>query len=367
MNALNRFLRPLFRGVTAVHGSVARAAYPWLRLPPLRVTLMITSRCNLACPHCYVREELNGDETARLSLEEWKRVIDSIPRWMPVMLSGGEPFVAPDAMGILAHLLDTRHLVSVVTNGTALDEAKIRFLVGHRLRYLMVSLDGLAETHNRIRGQPSAFQRVEKLFRTLHAVKREMKARYPLTCIKTTATEDNYAEIPGLIDFAEQELRADHFALSLLVQNPLQQGFKLAEDLGDPRLRQGNAYRYPAEVRPGIAAMLARVLDRHRSSRMPIEIAPPLRGPAELFAYVEDPSRFGVRACGMPWSELTVRYDGVVTPCITYRIDNIRSLNYSVRNAMKHPRCRAFLSWFARTRDPAPCEGCCWGRHARKR
>ena len=52
---MEKLLRPLFRTVSNAYGAVARISYPWLPLPPLRLTLTVTSHCNLSCPYCYVR------------------------------------------------------------------------------------------------------------------------------------------------------------------------------------------------------------------------------------------------------------------------------------------------------------------------
>lgn len=363
---MQKRLRPLFRSASGAYGALVRLARPWVPLPPLRLTLMVTRRCNLACPYCLVRRELNQPEADLLTLDEWKRVIDSVPRRMLVMLSGGEPFLAPDMPAILEYLLATRHLVSVVTNGTMLDDSTLERLVEGKLRYLMVSLDGMAECHDRIRGMPGAFERATSAVRTLNELKRRHRSAYPLTCVKTTVTEDNADEIPKLLKYAEETLEADHASVSLRVENPLQQGFTLAGELEDARFGRGNVYVYPAQVQTRIRRMVERVDAQRKGSPMHIEFAPPLGSAARLLEYLADPSKFGVRRCTVPWVEFTLYDNGDVSPCITYRIGNIRDLGYRVGRVMKHPRYLEFLDWHARTPYPRPCEGCCWGRHGGK-
>jgi len=253
--------------------------------------------------------------------------------------------------------------VAIVTNGTALDASRVERLVDGPLRYLMVSIDGMAEYHDNLRGMAGAFGRIESVFRTLHELKRRKGRSYPLTCIKTTVTEDNYEEIPKLMEFAETELRADHMAFSLLVQNPLQEGFKLMEDLGDPRFSQGNTYAYPEAVRPHIRELIERIFAYKKKTQMQIDFAPRLGSKERLLDYVDDPLRFGVKRCNIPWIEFNVYFDGRIAPCVTYLIDNVRNLGYDVRKVIRHPRYREFLSFFRSAPYRRPCEGCCWGRH----
>ncbi|MGQ9661575.1 MAG: radical SAM protein [Kiritimatiellia bacterium] len=364
---MNRFLRPLFRTLSEGYGWLARITRPLLALPPLRLTFMITTRCNLSCPFCSLQGQLNRKEEDRLSPEEWVRLIRTIPRRTVVMISGGEPFLAPAVVTILGELLRTGHLVSVVTNGTVLDEETASFLVRQRLYYLMVSLDGMASYHNRLRGMPHAFERIARFFAALNAAKRRANSSYPLTCIKTTVTEDNHAEIPELLRFAEKTLQADHLALSLLTDTALQQSFELTESLSDPRLRVGNRYRYSAQAQQQILAMLTQLEQYRKKSRLQIELAPRFQSAEALHEYLARPEKVGVRQCVLPWTELTVHYNGDISPCIGYRLTNVRDVDYHLNRIGRHPRYCSFLAWYARQRYLPVCQGCCWGHHDLKK
>jgi MoaA/NifB/PqqE/SkfB family radical SAM enzyme len=124
---------------------------------PLGACLWITDKCNLACRYCYAMP-FSGqimDATRALSLIDEIAELDVFD----VTISGGEPLLHPAWPMIVSHALD-RHLnVSLLTNGTLIDEAavhKLNDVVKGRVDRLVmqISLDGVtAHTHDRSRGQ----------------------------------------------------------------------------------------------------------------------------------------------------------------------------------------------------------------------
>lgn len=165
MRALWEILRPEGRVATAVR----RRLHPLYRrletdVHPLRyLFLEITQRCNLACRHC-------GSDCGRharpgeLSTDEWVEVIDQVgrdfdPRRLAVVLTGGEPLVHPELDRILEALQRNRLPWGLVTNGWLLSEARIDGLRRRGLRTVTVSLDGLREQHDWLRGRAGAFER----------------------------------------------------------------------------------------------------------------------------------------------------------------------------------------------------------------
>lgn len=120
-------------------------------IPSLRYLLLhITERCNLRCRHCYAGEA--GDH----SLPVWQVLsaaeeLEAL-QGLRLMLSGGEPLLHPDFWEINDCLdqLDLR--VILMTNGTLVDETIARRL---KVQEVQVSLDGMADSHDLIRGRGS--------------------------------------------------------------------------------------------------------------------------------------------------------------------------------------------------------------------
>ena len=72
---------------------------------PTRVSLDITSVCNLHCFHC--RHVNTLEKAMRLTLKEIQRVIDDAARLhvFRLTISGGEPMLHPDIRDILLYAL----------------------------------------------------------------------------------------------------------------------------------------------------------------------------------------------------------------------------------------------------------------------
>ena len=69
---------------------------------PLEGAVELTNSCNLACTHCYIRED---DTKGELSYCQWCRIIDEITEagclWLT--FTGGEPFRRRDFLDIYAN------------------------------------------------------------------------------------------------------------------------------------------------------------------------------------------------------------------------------------------------------------------------
>ncbi|MGA8542597.1 MAG: PTO1314 family radical SAM protein [Thermoplasmata archaeon] len=149
-------------------------------------------RCNLECQMCpFWRRE---DEPL-LNLAQEVRMMNSLERAGVSFLGfeGGEPLLRPELPAILeeAH---ARFHTSVVTNGWLLSQ-RFREIRKH-LEYLFVSLDGIGETHDRLRGIPRSFERAVAGIRTVGG-------DVPVA-ISHTVTKDNLGHAERLVALAEE-------------------------------------------------------------------------------------------------------------------------------------------------------------------
>ncbi|MHC1636385.1 MAG: radical SAM protein [Candidatus Methanospirareceae archaeon] len=159
----------------------------------------ITSRCNLACAHCYISAGSEGMRGANeLSLEEAKAFIDDVAGMkIPLlMFTGGEPLVRGDFWEIAeyAHIKGLKTALS--TNGTLITRKVAERIRDLGIEYVGISLDGASEgTHDAIRKQPGSFKRaVEGLKNCIEE---------GLRCgVRITLTRDNYREVGRLLDFS---------------------------------------------------------------------------------------------------------------------------------------------------------------------
>ena len=157
----------------------------------------VTSRCNLACTHCYASASAAGDE---LSTGEALALIDDLAAFgAPVLLlSGGEPLVRPDILTLALHAADKGLRVVFSTNGTLIDARLAAEFKAIGLSYAGISIDGMEAVHDRFRACPGAFQR------SLAGIRHCRDAGVKVG-LRVTMTQDNVGEIPAIFDLMEAE------------------------------------------------------------------------------------------------------------------------------------------------------------------
>jgi radical SAM enzyme (rSAM/lipoprotein system) len=183
---LHRLLHPLYRRLeTAAH--------------PLRyLFLEVTSRCNLRCLHC-------GSDCGRtsrpdeLTTDEWVALVDRLaarfdPREVLLVITGGEPLCRPGLAEILDRIHARGFAWGMVSNGWSLSARTLDALLARGLASLTVSLDGLAPSHDWLRGVPGSFDRALCAVRAAVAA----GARLPAFDVVTCANPRNLAELPAV-------------------------------------------------------------------------------------------------------------------------------------------------------------------------
>ena len=122
----------------------------------------ISRRCNLSCRHCGsdCKAEVNYPE---LTLESWKKIIDSISRQFTpapaIVITGGEPFERDDLPEIAAHLHLRGLRWGMVSNGFMQDFSLWDTMLAQGLESVTICLDGSPETHRYLRVHPESYSR----------------------------------------------------------------------------------------------------------------------------------------------------------------------------------------------------------------
>ncbi len=162
---------------------------------PVNLTWEVTLACNLRCSHC-----LSSSATAaphELNTAEALDAVDQLHRAgvFQVNFGGGEPFLRPDFEAILDACHERGLVTCISTNGTLLDEARVKRLTRSGLVAIQVSIDGAArETCDAIRGE-GTFDRATRSL--------ELLGQSPIpTSINTVLTATNADEIPALFELA---------------------------------------------------------------------------------------------------------------------------------------------------------------------
>jgi mycofactocin radical SAM maturase len=216
---------------------------------PVTITWEVTLGCNLHCDHCLSGSGPGHQMPDELTTEQAKSFIDELDEMdvFQVNIGGGEPFVRPDMLELLAELTSRDISTCVSTNGTQLDEATLDRVEAMDPLFLQVSMDGLRADNDAIRGDGVYDQVVDSLER--------LADRDIGTTVNTVVTRQNVADLPEIYDLAEAHdagLRLNRFRPSGRGEDTWDE-FRLEEDQirflhewieDHPDVRTGDSFFY---------------------------------------------------------------------------------------------------------------------------
>ncbi len=137
---------------------------------PILIFWELTKACKLKCKHCRA-EAISEPLPGELSTEEGKRLIDDIASFgkpSPVLiLTGGDPLMREDLEEILEHIRRREVRAGIAPAVTELLPSKLDLLRKYGIRYVSISLDGMKETHDDIRGVKDHFEATLRILKEL--------------------------------------------------------------------------------------------------------------------------------------------------------------------------------------------------------
>ena len=185
------------------------------------VSAVVNRTCNLNCKHCYFRTSSEG---LSLANSEWLKFFASLfDDLSPSVLSfaGREIFALQSSAQLFFDVIRLRNTVQksknerteigVITNGTLLDEYRNTFLLTQP-DYFDISVEGLPETHDFIRGR-GAFDRLRSNLQWLSA---HFPHRVWLT---PTLNRKNLFQLKDIIHFYNDRFALDRFSFGFFVPN----------------------------------------------------------------------------------------------------------------------------------------------------
>jgi len=218
-------------------GIAYRSAGSLYRPKPRFVCFPVTFRCNSRCQMCNLWRERSGPQ--ELSLEEIERVFANrlFGNIEEMVLHGGEPTLRRDLKDIFGIVFDSCPVlrsVTLSTNGLEPELvdgriAEVLNVAGPRARILTVtvSIDGLEEAHDKIRGIAGGFARA---LETLDAL-RKRRERFPIDVkIITVIQPQNLGDLEGMKNLADAR------GVDIIFQ-PLMIDTFYKNSSADPRLR----------------------------------------------------------------------------------------------------------------------------------
>jgi radical SAM protein with 4Fe4S-binding SPASM domain len=225
---------------------------------PNIISWNVTSRCPLACTHCYIDADGCGSPD-ELDTAEGFALIDQIAAVnRPILiLSGGEPLLRPDIFDLARHATRCGLAVAMGTSGVLITDAAAGRIRDAGIRKVAVSIDSTdPRIHDAFRGVSGAWRRAVD---GIHALRR---ADIPVQ-IHTVINESGVDEIDKIMAFGKGFGIRDYQFFFLV---PTGRGERLATappEVHEAAIERILAYAQPGfSVRPTCAPQFVRVAAR---------------------------------------------------------------------------------------------------------
>jgi MoaA/NifB/PqqE/SkfB family radical SAM enzyme len=205
-----------------------RAFRAWGRpaLMPLAMSFVTTDRCNSLCKTCNIgKRYLENPRVAdgELTVDEYAALFRSIETLEWVTFSGGEPFMRPDFAEIVARLAETVHprVINVPTNATLVraTEKGVRAILprlGNARLVINVSVDGVGEAHDAVRGFEGNFARLLECVAALRKIGDERL----VIGVNTVISRFNVEHADAIFDHVLDRIQPDSYVVEVAQIRP---------------------------------------------------------------------------------------------------------------------------------------------------
>lgn len=346
----------LYETLLMIHAVLPYKLGRGFALPLLKIGLELTYRCNMKCIFCFQQELRGKKETNELSADEFIQFISQIPRYTLITFTGGEPFVKKDNLEIFKYALK-KHWCNIITNGVLMTEEHVKTFVVNKLVLLGVSIDGIGNYHDQVRGLKGAYDKVIHNVKLLQEYKKSEKTKYPKLDIKSVIIQENLNMLEDIYQCAI-DMDADFLTLSLLKGSPMQYRSEFMGDLKDDMLYASSPvepYVDPKEL----VRKISRIMEMSRGNKIKVRLYPMTSSAQGMETHFDNTRELidRYKPCLMPWSCLMISPTGDAYPCIVCKVGNIRESSLkSIWNSSKYREFRRKLR--AAGLFPS-CVGCC--------
>ncbi|GMQ59146.1 4Fe-4S cluster-binding domain-containing protein [Vallitalea sediminicola] len=149
--------------------------------PTYNLTLITTYDCNMMCPYCF--EENNDNVHTYMDITTAKKIVERIEtkivndkvEKLNIVFTGGEPFMNFEIIEYFLMLLKKLlveynkiiYNISIITNGTLLNDYIINTIKEYNLRGIQVTIDGVKSRHDRLRPTKDGTSSFDKIINNI--------------------------------------------------------------------------------------------------------------------------------------------------------------------------------------------------------
>ena len=174
-----------------------------LNSQPWYLILYVTSHCNQRCNMCFAWEMLNSlKKSEEWTLDEFRKISKEFPSLYQLSLTGGEPTLRKDLAEIVKIFYKSSKVrrVTIPTNGFFPDRIEkivieIMESCPDLLLSINMSIDGLYDAHDKIRGLKNSFTNLVKSYQLVRRLQAQYKNLHLATAsVLTLSNKDSMKE-----------------------------------------------------------------------------------------------------------------------------------------------------------------------------
>jgi MoaA/NifB/PqqE/SkfB family radical SAM enzyme len=239
---------------------------------------LLTERCNARCVHCDIWKNRGKEDSP--GFDGWSRVLAEMRAWLgpvSIVFTGGEAMLQPFTLDLVRYATDLGFHLEILTHGYWEDQPRIEKLALSGPSRITISVDGIGELHNTIRGRAKFFERTNRSIETLVRVRKEHHLQQRIL-LKTVIMDKN---LDGLVDVARY---ATSHGVEVFYQ-PIEQNYNTPHD-PEWFAKGGN---WPRDTEKAISA----VRELLRLKQAGLNIANTEAHLEAMISYFRDPARLG--------------------------------------------------------------------------
>lgn len=323
----------------------------FLKTRPIHLTFFVTRRCNSRCPFCFYLKStpLHPPPLARgggggvntlneLSLDEIQKVSKSLGSLLWLAFSGGEIYLRDDLVEISKVFYKNNRpaIMLYPTNGLLpeLIRGRTEEILRHCKKSVIVvklSIDGLNEAHDKLRGTPHSFDKTMKTYSLLE----KLLEKYPNfeLGVNTVFCSENQDSMDKIIDFVSGLKNIKTHTISLI-----------RGSLADESYKKIDYKKYLHAIKRLEENLKNKTSGTYRFKGVRIKAAQDILQRNLIHQTILEQKK--VIQCYAGRLNLVLTENGDVYPCeiLTERLGNVKDYEYDIKKILRSGNTKKILS-----------------------
>ena len=290
---------------------------------PHRYVFILTNKCNLACSFCFQERKNNS---MALQLNDWIKVVNQMPDYAHVTLTGGEPLVFKEFNKIFNEI-DKKFTTNIISNGLLINDNYIELFTNSKnFEIFSISIDDIGNINRKVR--PDHWNRMLENLKKFKKKATEKKKKITFDA-KTVVLDTNANDLFKIYKYLKEEVGFDTHSFQFLKGSIVQHA-----DIMFPYSDIFNKYdSYEYENFGQIIEQLELVRQYNQKNNQKSYVHPnwiDLNSDVSIYDQnyqilnKKEHEKNDFKPCKAPWESIHINVDGNVFPCLAVKVGNVR-------------------------------------------